>query len=240
MTQYSDDFSALTTSTRATVSATTAISGWTFAGAGGSQGYWCAEVTTDGTDKAIKIYQFNAGWGTADSVLDNSAIGSLGAGVETEWLLRFKLSAIPTEGWSYCGIGRFRANARTSFYSLALSSATQFRLFEYRGTTAWTAVGAAVTKTPVAETWYWLRVYVSAAGAWSWRVSTGDAPEARGTWDVTAASDTTTQAGTSGLFNASERTNVSYDWWSAGTNGDFPSQPASSSIAPLAYYYRQQ
>ena len=81
-TGYSD-WAGMSVGAVASDSAPTGITGFTWAGPGGSAGYWRAEIvsaTGAPAGKACRILQYNAGWGSAHVALYVAALGSLAAG----------------------------------------------------------------------------------------------------------------------------------------------------------------
>jgi hypothetical protein len=251
MATFSHDFSDITADTTAVDSSTTAITGWTWrtvGGGGGNSSYWGAKVVTDGTNdlggKACQVGEVvSTGWGDISTQLYATSVGNVSAGTETEVLFKFKLPSIPSGSFDATRIGSVRHSSTTlgTHYSLLFTSATAIQLTYVQGGSAWAGIGSSITKTPSANTWYWARIKVTAAGAWSWRMWADGASEP-GTWDVDAESDTTQTSGYVGLTAYSTATDpVTYGYFAIGTGGDAPPEPSGGSIVPHAMaHYRMR
>lgn len=132
--------------------------------------------------------------------------------------------------FDYFNLGRMRLNTGvlSQYYALSFRSATALRLGYFVSNNYWSDVGAQVTKSPSANTWYWTRIDVTAGGAWSWR-TWADGGAEPGSWDVSAASDTSYTSGALGMGAWSQDMVIDYGYFGWATAGDTAPAPASGS-----------
>jgi hypothetical protein len=147
MATFSDDFS--TRSGTATVSAPTAITGWTFTAPGGSAAYISASIVTDGGALGGKVLRLaDAGWGNGPIVASPTSIGSVGAGTATEVLASFRLSDVTSNvaGHFQAVVAMLRSLLDNSAYNgvgFQHNTTSEFQSWYFQGANDWANIGAA-------------------------------------------------------------------------------------------------
>ena len=241
MTQYStnSDFSTDAAGTTAHGTATAAITGWTHQHPLGAFSDLRLTVITEegGTEGGKFALIDDTGFGNAAHLVSMNGPGSIAAETETEVLFRFRIAAALSGSTT---LGKFRSEVPPgNHYTLQADASGNVVLWYYVGTSPSTTVGASVTKGLVADTWYWARVYVTTAGAWSWRVWSGAVGD-EGAWDVSAASNATQNSGYVGIGMLASTQILHYDWFSVGTAGDAaPSPGAPAGLDPIVLRTRR-
>lgn len=193
-----------------------------------------ATITAGGTVGAKYVSLTDTGLGAGTQLLSQNGPGLVGAATDTEILFHFRFATLQTD--TPYGVIRSTASGTFAYGLQATDLVGNWQLLFYHGATPWSGVGSVINKGLVANTWYWARIRVTAAGAWSWKIWSG-AFSAEPGFDVTAASETSQTSGYVGV-GAIKTTEmpVDYDWFSAATLGDTAPGPSVTAPAPASYY----
>jgi hypothetical protein len=239
MATFSDDFSTHTAGTIATVSAPTAISGWTAVMPASSAGHVSAEIVTDagaigGKIMRLKDWNGSDSWGGGGKSIVPTTIGNVSSNVATEILVSWKIAESATFDSPLYPAGFIRQQIADplQMYYVGLDynsgGAETLRLWYYNAGNEWSAIGASkdIASTYTPGDWMWVRLRVSAAGGWLWKSwEQGDSEP--GSWQNSEASDTTFTAGYSGVGCIRTGNNpIDYQWFSMGTSGDAAPSPS--------------
>lgn len=252
MATFSDDFSTRTGT--ATVSAPTGISGYTLFAPSGSASYISAQIVTDATAIGGKLLRLqDSGWGGGPVIITPDAIGSVAAGTETEILVGFRLGLSndadsPAHGRMVPAMLRTTDASASPVriygvgYRRTASTSTRFQGWYFQGVDDWSNLGPEKTLSPslVANDRWWVRLHVTAAGSWSWKVWKDGASEPG--WDATGTSDTTRTSGYVGAGAADSFTRydpLDIEWMSVGTGADAAPMPGGAVIDPGVTFGQQ-
>lgn len=221
MTQYAtnSDFSTDAAGTVASANATAAITGWSWLQPPNSGNFWKATTTAGGTLGTDFVRFSDSGWGSAPVFLAFAAPGQIAANTETDWLIHFRVGVLAAN----TALVHLRDPNVSPFhyYSLVVDASGDVQLQRWLGGNPDAGIGTNIAKGLAANTWYWARVHVTAAGAWSWRVWAGAFSSEPGTWDVSGVTDTTSNSGYCGVgLYTDSALPVDFDWFSVGTGTD--------------------
>lgn len=212
----------------------------------GSAAYVSATIQSDATaigGNSLRLV--DTGWGGNPIFMTPDSIGSLSAGVETEVLISWKLGSLATTGSGYfrAVFPLLRALSDGSRYNgLGIQNTAgptyQLRSWYFQGSNDWNNIGSARNVTASLSTgeWWWVRMRVTAAGAWSWRAWEGDFSSEPGSWDVSGVSQTSQTSGYVGFGSGGSFTSIDpidVQYFSVGTAGD--SAPGPSGGGGIVY-----
>lgn len=245
MSVFTDDISTHSTSEVANNSATTGITGWTWASSG-SSAFQNATIVTDGGALGGKVLRFtDSGWGN-NMFLYPTAIGSLGSAVRTEILVSWRVNNTTANHNEFYRVQIPCARSATTtgsqryavgFHKTALAIESQ--LFEFQDANDWTSVGAASTLTGFAAgDWWWTRLLVDTSNQWQWK-SWKDGTSEPG-YFISPTSATASTAGYVGIgFLSIDYGPIDIQFFSVGTAGSSPDNPNGGVSSPLLKMMQQ-
>jgi len=173
----------------------------------------------------------DSGFGQGSGLLAQNGPGNIASATETEILFLFRSAGVD----SASVFGKIRDTGTSvsggQFYGLSPPSTTpdQLRLAFWQNNAQLNIIGSAVSKGFSANTWWWARIHVTAAGVWSWKAWLPPFSAEPAGWDSTGNSETTIQAGFVGVgMDGTTSKPTDYAWFSSATGGDSAVGPASN------------